>query len=333
MSLPSAAFGPGLRYGFLVNPVSGSGRGRRVYDELPSVLDELGLPRTSWTRELTSSSGVPEQACRILSECDRLVVAGGDGTAGQAMEGLRRSGRSDAALGLIPLGTGNDLARELRLLEGFQRRGLPALLSALLEDRVVPLDLWDVGGRTVLANYLSFGVDGWITEVFGRSRQLVPGHRRSTAAIKFGYARAGLGSLLRRLPPDFRIEAQLHDGEAATIDLGTRKSLIALNVGSYASGMLRPVRTRADDGVLNLVCIPSLHHYWMLLATAWLPRLQAVVQRRHLPMWQVSRFTATWSGRNALQVDGEGRRDLLSDGRLEVTFAGKVRMLSGRPAA
>jgi len=328
MNGPSAGFGPGLRYGFLINPVSGSGRGRRVQEDLPSLLEGLGLSRSSWTSELTLPGELSAQACRILSECDRLIVAGGDGTIGQAMEGLRQSGRMDAALGVIPLGTGNDLARELRLLGVLERKGLSALLGALLEDRIVPMDLWDVGGRTVLANYLSFGVDGWITEVFGRSRNLAPG-RHSTLAIKFGYAKAGLGSLSRRLPPDFRIRGRLADGSELDESLGGYKALLALNVGSYASGLLQPARTRADDGLLTLLALPRLWHYPVLLSSASLPRFQSMFQRRFLPLWQVSSFEATWSGRNALQVDGEGRRDLLSEGRLAVSLAGKVRMLSG----
>ena len=331
MNDPTTGFGPGLRYGFLVNPVSGSGRGRLVHDQLPGILEGLGLSRSSWSIELTGSKAVPEQARRILTDCDRLVVAGGDGTIGQALEGLRLSGRLDAALGVIPLGTGNDLARELRLLEVFQRKGLRALVAELLEDRISPLDLWDVGGRAVLANYLSFGSDGWVTEIFGRSRDL-SGARHSTLGIKLEFARAGIGSLSRHLPPSFRIRARLADGSLLERSLGGHRSLLALNVGSYASGILRPMRTRADDGLLTLMSIPHLWNYPVLVATSAFPRLQGFFQKRMLPSWQTTSFEATWSGANAVQVDGEGRRDLLESGRLEVVHAGRVRLLSGAGA-
>jgi diacylglycerol kinase family enzyme len=328
MNASTVGFGAGLRYGFLVNPVSGSGRGRLIHDQLPSILDGLGLPRSAWIRELTVPKAVPEQARRILSECDRLVVAGGDGTIGQALEGMRLSNRADAALGVIPLGTGNDLARELRLLEVFQDKGLGELVRTLLEDRISPLDLWDVGGRAVLANYLSFGSDGWVTEVFGRSRDL-SGSRHSTLGIKLGYARAGIGSLARHLPQSFHIRARLADGSILDRGLGGHRSLLALNVGSYASGLLRPMRTRADDGLLTLMSIPHLWNYPVLVATSAFPRLQGFFQRRMLLSWQATSFEASWTGPNAVQVDGEGRRDLLSSGRLEVSHAGRARLLSG----
>jgi len=88
---------------------------------------------------------------------------------------------------------------------------------------------------------------------------------------------------------------------------------------------------RSDDGLLELVEIPGLAHYGMLFLTSALPRIQAVVLRRTVPSWTVSSFDASWSGRNALQVDGEGRRDLIAEGSLKVSFHGKVRMLSGNP--
>lgn len=315
------------RYAFLVNPVSGSGRGRDVHEQLPSRLAALGIPLEDFVIEKTTPGQVPQQAKRLLADCSRLVVAGGDGTIGQALEGLRHSGREDAALGVVPLGTGNDLARELNILPVFEREGLSGLLHQLLEDRVRPLDLWDVDGRAVMVNYLSFGVDGWITEVFGRSRNLTEGWH-STVGNKLRYVQAGLGSLARHLPKDFSIRATLADGTLLERSLGRGRALLALNIASYASGLLQPMQTRCDDGLLSLFVLPRLWTYPALLSTAMIPRAQRWVQSQ-LPRWQVSRLEVTWTGRNALQVDGEGRRDLLDKGRLEITHWGRVQVLGG----
>jgi diacylglycerol kinase (ATP) len=332
MNVSTAGFGPGLRYAFLVNPVSGSGKGRQVYDQLPKILEGLGLTPASWTRVLTTHGGVPEQSRQILETHDRLIVAGGDGTIGQVLKGMRLAGRPDAALGVIPLGTGNDLARELDLLTVLRRQGLEKLVATFLEDRVVPMDLWEVGGQDVLANYLSFGADGWITEAVGDARDL-SGSRQSALRIKFVFVRAGLSSLNKRLPADFRLCAKLSDGTTLERDLGGWRSLLALNVRSYASGILRPVRTRSDDGLLTLMAVPRLWNYVALAATSRFPGIQAFLQRRFLPVWQATSFEVSWSGPNALQIDGEGRRDLLAGGRLEVVHVGRMRFLSGRSAA
>ena len=101
-----------------------------------------------------------------------------------------------------------------------------------------------------------------------------------------------------------------------------------MNIGSYASGMLRPPKNRSDDGMLTVLAIPNLWNYLALALSGPSIRLHSFLQRR-IPSWQVRSFEATWTGANALQIDGEGRSDLLSHGRLSVTHMGRVRLLCG----
>ncbi|HQF54020.1 MAG TPA: hypothetical protein PK208_02765, partial [Fibrobacteria bacterium] len=126
----------------------------------------------------------------------------------------------------------------------------------------------------------------------------------------------------------FRLRMVLSDGSTEERVLPRHRSLLALNIGSYAGGMLRPERTRSDDGLLTLMAVPRLWNYWALALSGPVRRMHGMVQRR-LPRWQVKSFEATWTGSNALQVDGEGRGDLIGEGRLEVVPAGRVRLLSG----
>jgi len=317
----------GHRYAFLVNPVSGSGKGRSVFDSLPKILEELGVETPNWSRDVTCRGDVVEQARQFLNTSDRLIVAGGDGTVGQAMEGLRRSDNPHAALGVIPLGTGNDLARELNLLKLYEEKGLKPLLESLLQDRVVPLDLWRVGESAVMANYLSIGADGWVTETFANRRDLSES-RHSVMANKIQFARAGMRCLSRRLPPDFKVRMTLADGTIVERSLSGCRSFLALNIGTYAGGMLRSHRTRSDDGLLTAMVVPRLWHYGALASSGSLRFVHHLIQRS-LPRWQVRSFEATWTGATAMQIDGEARSDLLVAGRLSVNHSGRVRLLSG----
>lgn len=318
---------PGHRYAFLVNPVSGSGKGRSVFEALPKTLEELGVAPENWSREVTCRGDVVEQARLLLGSSDRLIVAGGDGTIGQAMEGLRRSDNLRAALGVVPLGTGNDLARELNLLALFREKGLKPLLESLLQDRVTPLDLWRVGEEAVMANYLSIGADGWVTETFARRRDLSES-RHSVLANKIRFARAGMRCLSRRLPADFKVRMTLADGTVVERALAGCRSFLALNIGSYAGGMLHSHRTRSDDGLLTAMVVPRLWHYGALASSGSLRFVHHLIQRS-LPRWQIRSFEATWTGATAMQIDGEGRSDLLTRGRLSVGHSGRVRLLSG----
>ncbi len=86
----------------------------------------------------------------------RVIVCGGDGSVHTIVEALHRAGALDRPVGLIPLGTGNDLARAI---------GLPldpaAAARVVLDGRPRRLDLLvdDTGGVVVNAVHLGVGAE------------------------------------------------------------------------------------------------------------------------------------------------------------------------------
>lgn len=318
------------RWAFLVNPVSGAGRGRHLLQALPGTLRDLPLPPERWTLRETRPGDLAGQVAELLEGHQRLVVAGGDGTIAAALDGVLRSQRPETPVGCLPLGTGNDLARELRLFELFSRQGLAGTLAAFLEERQAPFDLWSVNGRATLSNYLSVGFDAWAARDFATRRNLSP-RRAGVLRNKLDFAASGFASLRRRLPSPCLL--RLHrGGEVHEERLDGDRTLVALNISHYAAGLLRADHTRPDDGELSVTVVPTLHHYLGLLATRSLPQAQRLFRRRSMPWWKASRLELSWEGENAVQVDGEARDDLAAEGRLEVAHAGRVRVLTGPPS-
>ena len=96
----------------IANPKTGRYNSRRTQvSELLSYLQSLGIDV-----ELRSTAG-PGDACEIAAQAARngtpdVIVAGGDGTINEAIQGLAGT---EARLAIIPRGTGNVLARELGL--------------------------------------------------------------------------------------------------------------------------------------------------------------------------------------------------------------------------
>ena len=100
----------------IFNPVAG-GRGRSLFESVLGELQALG-----WNTTLieTKYAGHAEQIAsalkkEIFNQHTVLVVAGGDGTLNEVINGLAKVGRLDTPIGLIPVGTINLLARELKL--------------------------------------------------------------------------------------------------------------------------------------------------------------------------------------------------------------------------
>ena len=101
-------------YYFIVNPNSGGGRGFRVWRKLERVLSRAGVEYEAY---FTHGQGDARVIAGEITEGSRdpriIVVAGGDGTMNETVDGLSFNG--PVTLGFIPAGSGNDLARSLRI--------------------------------------------------------------------------------------------------------------------------------------------------------------------------------------------------------------------------
>lgn len=137
----------------IFNPVAGWRR-RRF---LRRVLDELGRRGVRVTVRETRGRGDAERFAREASAAafDRLVVAGGDGTINEAVNGLR-----DRALpvAIVPLGTANVLAAEIGL-----RIDAAAVAAAIASGPVRPVAMGRVNGRR-FAMMAGIGFDAHVVE-------------------------------------------------------------------------------------------------------------------------------------------------------------------------
>ncbi|HJX70256.1 MAG TPA: acylglycerol kinase family protein, partial [Dehalococcoidia bacterium] len=99
----------------IVNPLAGAKAGQRKWPRLKRLLEEAGL---QFDYEFTQEAlhGI-ELAKEAVAQGYKLVVAvGGDGVVNEVVNGLiGPGGKSEADLGIIPIGTANDFAHSLGL--------------------------------------------------------------------------------------------------------------------------------------------------------------------------------------------------------------------------
>lgn len=185
--------------------------------------------------------------------CDLVILAGGDGTLNAAAEALLETGRP---LGILPLGTGNDLARTLSI-----PLDLRAACDVLLEGRLHAIDLGRVNGK-LFFNVASLGLS---VEV---ARRLTPVYKRRWGV--FAYALACWQAI--RNFHAFRAQICC-DGQTVRL----KSVQIAVGNGPhYGGGMTVDERATINDGRLHLYSIRQrqLWHYLLLL-----PALRAGRQR------------------------------------------------------
>jgi diacylglycerol kinase family enzyme len=155
---------------FLINPVSGGGLGARVYTQLPEIMASFGYDDESWTARFTEKNNTTAVLRSLLQSARKVIAVGGDGTIGALLNHLRLN-PCDAEIGLIPLGTGNDLGRTLGVYEIYRQKGLLACIKRLLRANSTEFDLWNVNQEATMATYLSIGMDAAILHDFDKARK------------------------------------------------------------------------------------------------------------------------------------------------------------------
>jgi diacylglycerol kinase (ATP) len=216
---------------FLVNPAAGRGTGKSHLDRIRVLASRCGAGLVV-SRKV---SDLAEQARRAAADgVERLLVAGGDGTLHYAAQGLAGTG---CALGVIPLGSGNDLAGTLRIPPD-----LEVAVERALRGEVRRIDLLRIG-ETFSLSYAGVGFDSEVTrfanEVKGLRGPLI-------------YFYSVIHTLITFQPPSMRV---VYDG--GTFE-GKVMFTVINNLPRFGGGMRIAPDARIDDGELDLVIVREI---------------------------------------------------------------------------
>ena len=215
---------------FIVNPSAGRRKGD-VGALIRETLDRSGVDfEVLWTQRRGHAEALAREAAETGD--DLVVAAGGDGTVHEVASGLVGT---DTALGILPCGSGNGLARALGMPLDL-RRACRALLSA----RVRPIDAGRVNGRYFFAT-AGTGLDALVAARYDER----PGNRRGL----FPYVVLTARTFFTRVPEE--ITLNLDNGPPLT----ARPILLTVaNTRQYGGGAIIAPDARPDDGLLD-VCL------------------------------------------------------------------------------
>ena len=213
---------------FLVNPAAGRGTGKSHLDRIRVLASRYGAGLVV-SRKV---SDLAAQAFRAAEDgVERLLVAGGDGTMHHAAQGLAGT---ECALGVIPLGSGNDLAGTLGIPPD-----LEVAVKRALEGEIRRIDLLRVG-ETFSLSYAGVGFDSEVTRYANEVKVL-------RGPLIYFYS--VIHTLITFEPPRMKV---VYDG--GTFE-GKVMFTVVNNLPRFGGGMRIAPDAQIDDGLLDLVIV------------------------------------------------------------------------------
>ncbi len=293
------------RAAVIFNPVAGGGSiaiARSVSDELR----DHGVDHVVQESERVWHAAVLAQdAVRVGQRL--VIVVGGDGTANEAVNGIAAaSATAEVDLGIVPVGRGNDLVKQLGAPMSRPRESVRRILAGT--GRTI-----DIGrvGRRHFVNGLGIGIDGYVVLEARRSHCL-------TGTPHYVYA------LLRALRKYRTAEAEI------TVDgrtwLKRQVSMIAVTNGPcHGGGFWICPHAELDDGRLDIAVADAITPARLVVLAAKVMR-GAHVGHRAVHFHTGREVRIELARPLPAHVDGEplGRHVR----RLRVSIAGRLRVLA-----
>ncbi len=215
---------------FVVNPKSGEGGAAKLLSHIHAAATRAGI---AYDTVVTKG---PKQATTLAREAiglgyEVVVAVGGDGTVNETASGL--VGQKHVALGIVPNGSGNGLARHL---------GIPldpqGALSVVFNGTAKSIDACSMNGRWFFCT-AGLGFDAHVSQKFGEKGRGF-----------YNYLRASLDSYKAYAPKEFTYSI---DGQAPA---SSKAFVFAVaNASEYGNGFSIAPEADTADGLLDLVLV------------------------------------------------------------------------------
>ncbi len=275
-----------MRLRIIGNPIAGGGKAKPRIEELTRLLQERGHAVDVM---LTTRAGdAVRWAGELPNDLDRLIVAGGDGTLNEVLNGLHDVGKLPIVQ--MPVGTANVLVRELKL------PWKPAGVADNAERGVVrKVDLGEISNAAMAQSprrflvVMSAGFDAMVIEDIHANRKGKLGF--------FGYMKPIWRTIRRYSPPVLSV--RVDDGEPVSGAM-----VVVANSRNYAGIFTVADKAAMDSGYFDVCVLPkgkilSLAGYALKAFCGGLSKARSVsYQRGH-------RVVIDSSEPVAVEVDGE----------------------------
>lgn len=269
------------------NPFAGHGRAGKI---LKQVEEEFTKLKVDFDLKLTD---YPEHAVTLiknvnLKEYDAVVAAGGDGTLFEVVNGYyQNKGKKKPPLGILPVGTGNAVARDLDLHVSKWKKAVKIIADQNIRKM-------DVG------QFTCHGQSYYFLNILGLG--FVADVTKTAKKLKFlGNISYTLGVLWHMITlRSLKLKIEL-DGKKLKRD----NIFVEVSNTTYTSNFYMAPNAKIDDGLLNITLLGKMNRLSLLRA------FPKVFTGEHVNLPQVETFTA-----RHIKITTEPFKVLTPDGEL-----------------
>jgi len=216
---------------FIINPHSGLKLFPNIDNRIAKTLEKENIKATIIkTKYAGHAIEICQTAIIMDKKLDCIVAVGGDGTVNEVINGI---GLSGVPMGIIPIGSGNGLARHL----GLSLLPMRALRT-IIQGYIQPIDIMQIGKTKFAANVAGVGFDALISWKFKDQKTRGP----------VMYAKIILEEFLKYKPSTYNIKI---DKREFTVE----SSMITVaNSSQFGNNAMIAPNASLTDGYLDL-CI------------------------------------------------------------------------------
>ena len=262
----------------IINPVSGTTSKKRI----PDLLDQY-IPSDSFEKQFffTEYQGHAfELASKAVKEnTDFIIAVGGDGTINEV---ARAMVESPAVLGIVPMGSGNGLARDLAIPMDIRKA-----LEVILERNIKTIDYCKANNRIFFCT-CGVGFDASVSESFAKRRHRGP----------LSYIRSVFTEYLRFKPDTYDI---VFENEVLT-----RKAFLVTcaNASQYGNNAYIAPQADMNDGIMDIAILSpfsplDVGHLLVQMFT------KQITKNRKIQYYKSKKLTLRRKEPGIVHIDGE----------------------------
>ncbi len=295
---------------FVINPKAGAGKGLdKLKNDINAAAAKLGVEVGVY---ITKAVGDAEKFARLVcSETDpeeeiRLIACGGDGTVNEVLNGI--VGHDNAALGILPIGTGNDFVRNFPAESDFTD------VESQLQGYLVKSDVIKYSGKLAgkedtryCINMFNIGFDSNVADLTQKLKTypLLKGSLAYLAAVG--------ATFIKKKGANLKVEL---DGEV--VENGPLLLTAIANGGFCGGGVNSAPTASINDGIMDVNVIYDVSRF------DFLKKFPHYSKGSHMELPDIGKILLFRQCRKAMITPLDGNMRLCVDG--EITDAGEVTM-------